>query len=67
MKLGPLDKVPAPVRHLLLVLLVAALDAAAGQLHTLPVGTQHVLAPIVTFGLAFLTPLTRQYGVGKKQ
>lgn len=61
-----LDKLPAPVRHSALVL-IAALLAWFGEsvpAFDLPPVAATVLASLVTVALAWVTPLTRQYGVG---
>lgn len=62
-----LDKLPAWARHLALVVLAAVLTWAGTDL--VPAlqgqpGLAGVAAVLITMLLAWLTPLTRQYGVG---
>ena len=62
-----LDKLPPAYRHLGLILIVVVLTWCADtipqvEIHPLVVP---LLGALVTALLAYFTPLTRQYGVGK--
>lgn len=62
-----LDKIPPAVRHAAFALLAALLfwlQDALPTFTTLPDVVKAALATAVTLALAFITPLTRQYGVG---
>ena len=62
-----LDKLPAEYRHLALILIVVVLTWSADAIPQVDI--HPVVAPllgaVVTALLAYFTPLTRQYGVGK--
>jgi hypothetical protein len=64
-----LDRLPAQYRHLILMVLVPLLGYVAAQvvpaldIHPLLAGA---IGVVLTEVLAWLTPLTRQYGVGSK-
>jgi len=62
-----LDKIPAEVRHILIMLLAAVLGWASDNV--LNLGISPLLASLlgVVLGtlILYVTPLTRQYGVGK--
>jgi hypothetical protein len=62
-----LDRLPPEVQHLLLMLAASTLGWVGSDL--VPVlqgrgGAAALLAPVVMYLVAILTPLTRQYGVG---
>jgi hypothetical protein len=63
-----LDKIPAEVRHILIMLIAALLGWASDNV--LNLGLSPLLASLagVVVGtlLLYVTPLTRQYGVGKE-
>lgn len=61
-----LDKIPAVWRHLVLMLAAALLGWAADNVMNLGLDPliASVLGVIVATGIAWLTPLTRQYGIG---
>lgn len=63
-----LDKIPAEVRHILIMLIAALLGWASDNV--LNLGLSPLLASLagVVVGtlLLYITPLTRQYGVGKE-
>lgn len=74
-----LDKLPAPVRHLLIVAgavfagsIASAVIAAGGVLgvdwiHTLTSAVDEAALSVASAAAAlWFTPLTKQYGVGKK-
>ena len=63
-----LDKLPAPVRHSALMLLSALLAWAVEALPglNLPPIWAGIAGVVITQAIAFVTPLTKQYGVGKK-
>jgi hypothetical protein len=62
-----LDKLPAPLRHsfigLASTLLAFAASASSGL--NLPPQYAMILGTIVTIATTALTPLTKQYGIGK--
>lgn len=62
-----LDKFPAPVRHSALMLISALLGWASTSLSGANIDPiiGSVIGVILTQALAYLTPLTKQYGVGK--
>lgn len=62
-----LDKLPAPVRHAVIALASALLAWAATSIHSLHVSPELgvILGTIITIATTALTPLTKQYGVGK--
>ena len=61
-----LDRIPPVARHLVLMVLAAALTWVAGDfvpdMHPGPLAA--VAGAAATLLLAWVTPLTRQYGVG---
>jgi hypothetical protein len=62
-----LDKLPAFARHFALLVLAAALTVAGAEV--VPAlqdqgGVAAVVGALLTALIAYLTPLTRQYGVG---
>lgn len=62
-----LDTLPPAVRHAIFALIAALLmwlQDALPRLDTLPEILKAVIAMAITAALAFVTPLTRQYGVG---
>ena len=61
-----LDYLPAPVRHAVLVLAGSLLGWAATAIPAMdvPVPVAMVLGTAITIAGTYLTPLTRQYGVG---
>jgi len=59
-----LDKLPAPVRHFSLLLIAAVLAWAAQGIPNVDPILGSLIGAIATFGIAYITPLTRQYGVG---
>lgn len=62
-----LDNLPPAVRHALFALLAALLfwlQDALPSIAGLPDVVKAVAATVVTLALAYITPLTRQYGVG---
>ena len=60
-----LDKLSPEARHLMLLLIGAAIAWASTELPTKldPLGAS-LLGALTTAALAWLTPLTRQYGIG---
>lgn len=62
-----LDKFPAPVRHSALMLIASLLGWAASALPSLdlPPVFAAIFGVFVAQALAFVTPLTKQYGLGK--
>jgi hypothetical protein len=60
------SRIPAPIRHMLLVVLAAALTAAAELAPSLNIPTAWL--PFVTAGIAYalawITPLVQSYGAG---
>jgi hypothetical protein len=61
-----LDKLPAAVRHALIALLATLLAWGADALPNLslpPIATA-VLTPLLAILIAWITPLTHQYGIG---
>jgi uncharacterized BrkB/YihY/UPF0761 family membrane protein len=62
-----LDKLSAEQRHLALLLIAAALAWLSSNIPNFdidPLGAS-LIGALVTAALAYVTPLTRQYGVGK--
>lgn len=62
-----LDRLPAPVRHSLIGLastLIAFVASASTGLNLPPVYAM-MLGTVVTIATNALTPLTKQYGIGK--
>lgn len=64
-----LDKLPAPLRHFSLMLISALLGWASTNLADLNLDplVAGLLGVFVAQALAFVTPLTKQYGVGLKK
>lgn len=70
--MGPLDKIPASVRHTIIVLLAAVLTTASQAVanhqteggFTLTDALWGLGAAVITQLLLWVTPLTQQYGVG---
>lgn len=64
-----LDKIAPEWRHLILMLAAALLGWASDNLLNmgLPPMAASMLGVVVAAGIAWLTPITRQYGVGRKQ
>lgn len=62
-----LDKLPAPVRHSALMLISALLGWASTEFSGANVDPilGSVIGIAITQALAYVTPLTKQYGVGK--
>ena len=62
-----LDRIPAPMRHLIIMLIAALLGWAADNVAHLNLDPIVASLAGVVIGTAILwiTPLTRQYGVGK--
>ena len=62
-----LDKFPAPVRHSALMLISALLGWASTSVAGLNVDpfVASILGVVLTQAIAYITPLTKQYGVGK--
>lgn len=61
-----MSNVPAPIRHLLLLVIAAVLTGLAEVLPSLDIPTSvlpFVMAGI-TYALAWVTPLIQSYGVG---
>ena len=62
-----LDKLSPEARHLMLLLIGAAIAWASTELPTkLDPLAASLLGALTTAALAWLTPLTRQYGVGAR-
>lgn len=63
-----LDKLPAPVRHSALMLISALLAWAVEVLPGLDISPifSGIIGVVLAQAIAYLTPLTKQYGVGKK-
>ena len=62
-----LDKLSAEQRHLALLLIAAALAWLSANIPNFdidPLGAS-LIGALVTAAIAYVTPLTRQYGVGK--
>lgn len=61
-----LDYLPAPVRHSLIALAGALLSWAAAELPNWNVSAPltMIIGTAITIAATYLTPLTRQYGVG---
>lgn len=62
-----LDRLSAEQRHLALLLIAAALAWLATNVPNLnvdPLGAS-LIGALATAALAYVTPLTRQYGIGK--
>lgn len=61
-----LDRLPAPVRHFSLMLASALLAWALESIDSFGLDplTAGVLGVVLTQAAAYLTPLTKQYGVG---
>lgn len=60
-----LDKVPAPLRHALIVFAGAILTYAAAQAEGKDLGIYTpVIATVLTMAGMYLTKLTKQYGIG---
>jgi hypothetical protein len=62
-----LDKLSSEQRHLALLLIAAALAWLATNVPNLnvdPLGAS-LIGALATAALAYVTPLTRQYGIGK--
>lgn len=64
-----LDKLPAPVRHAIIGLASALLAWAATSIQSLNISPELgvVLGTVLTIATTALTPLTKQYGVGKDE
>lgn len=62
-----LDSLPAPLRHSLIGLASTLLAFAASASSGLNLAPHYamVLGTIVTIATTWLTPLTKQYGIGK--
>lgn len=62
-----LDKFPAPVRHSALMLISALLGWASTSLSGASIDPMvgSVIGIALTQAIAYVTPLTKQYGVGK--
>lgn len=63
-----LDKIPTPLRHLFLMLLSAEIAVLMSKLNDFrfPPLVTAMLGAAGAATLAWLTPMTRQYGVGSK-
>lgn len=61
-----LDKFPAPVRHSALMLISALLGWASTALAGLDIDPlfASILGVVLAQALAYVTPLTKQYGIG---
>lgn len=62
-----LDRIPAVWRHLILMLAAALLGWASDNVLNLGLDPMiaSLLGVVVATGIAWLTPITRQYGVGR--
>jgi len=62
-----LDRLTAEQRHLALLLIGAALAWASTELPGLDIDpiAASLIGALATAALAYITPLTRQYGIGK--
>ncbi len=61
-----ISRIPAPIRHLLLVILAAALAAAAEVAPSLDISTAWLpfVTAAIAYALAWVTPLVQSYGLG---
>ena len=59
-----LDKLPASIRHFSLLLIAAILAWIVQGIPNIDPILGSLLGALATFALVYVTPLTRQYGVG---
>ena len=63
-----MGNLPAPVRHLILVVIAAILTAVGTNVDAFGLPDSYVpfVSALVTYGLAWVTPLVQSYGVGSE-
>lgn len=59
-----LDKVPAPLRHALIVSAGILLSYATSQVTSLPAPLPELAGVVLAMAAMYLTKLTKQYGIG---
>jgi len=61
-----LDKLPAPVRHMLIMSAGILLAWASTQITFLPAPLPELLGLVLGMSTLYLTKITKQYGLGKE-